>query len=456
MPGNGEPRRASMSSAMAMAESEEPSAVPPYWSFSRTSAQHPSGASGSSILPFGLDATASSTSILRSGETSRDRISQNMPGSWTHGAPEDEEDPMDTILDLSDPAKPPVSGANATPLSPRSRYRRGLQLEEEAQPTQIACTGCTCTRPGCTCKSSLLSTSPTAATDPLDYIRPCSWLRPGAVFTGFQSFTSYMSASPPLSHGSSPYRASTLAADRRPSPYPPAANPHIQAALSRHFPSWADLSGSAVDPAMTAFLGVNGSFGYSSGSSVNRSQNKGHSAKEEWEVQVCICAVDWQNGRVEGVMKALNVPSSSPAWEEPKASSQSVTTSFTGEIVDLHNYSIWTRPAPLTSAVSSQPAPADTVWLSPYQGVDKTTDLEYWSKTEAFVSYGPGAEKEICRIAREGSWHKDGSRRRDVGDWVLMRWKERDFIDCDAMTSGLTISGYYYCCLNRKTGALSG
>lgn len=33
---------------------------------------------------------------------------------------------------------------------------------------------------------------------------------------------------------------------------------------------------------------------------------------------------------------------------------------------------------------------------------------------------------------------------------------ERDFIDCDARSSGLTISGFYYLCLNRKTGALSG
>lgn len=214
---------------------------------------------------------------------------------------------------------------------------------------------------------------------------------------------------------------------------------------------------------MTAFLGNNGAFGYASGSSINRSRASPSAEKEEWQVQVCICGVDWQNGRVEGVMKALNVPNSPSAIlaamgdnADKYNPSGTVTTSFTGEIVDLHNYSIWTRPTPLSSDTSSQPAPRDTVWLSPYQTVDKTTDLEYWSKTEAFLTYGPGAEKEICRIAREGSWHKERSRRRDVGDWVLMRWKERDFIDCDSRTSGLTISGFYYCCLNRKTGALSG
>lgn len=314
-----------------------------------------------------------------------------------------------------------------------------------------------------------LSCSPTGY-HPLDYVRPSTWLRPGAIFTGKQSFTSYI---PPAAapNAASYYRNSGSLlplADRRPSPYPSHAT---HQANSRQFPSWTDLSGSAVDPAMTSFLSSNGSFGYASGSSVNRSRARQLTPeKEEWEVQVCICGVDWENGRVEGVMKALNVPNNpsssaalaasmgvEPSLEKTRPHS-TVTTSFSGEVVDLHNYTIWTRPTPLSSAASrGQPAStSDTVWLSPYQTVDKTTDLEYWSKTEAFQSYGPGAEKEICRIAREGTWHKDGSRRRDVGDWVLMRWKERDFIDCDASTSGLTISGFYYVCLNRKSGALSG
>ena len=37
---------------------------------------------------------------------------------------------------------------------------------------------------------------------------------------------------------------------------------------------------------------------------------------------------------------------------------------------------------------------------------------------------------------------------------VFMRWKEVSFL-CRG-TSALTISGFYYLCLNRKTGVLSG
>jgi hypothetical protein len=64
-----------------------------------------------------------------------------------------------------------------------------------------------------------------------------------------------------------------------------------------------------------------------------------------------------------------------------------------------------------------------------------------------------------------------------ISDWVLMRWKgepgldwcfffpvasiltthtflERDFVNCQAHESGLTIQGYYYCCLSRRDGTI--
>ena len=234
--------------------------------------------------------------------------------------------------------------------------------------------------------------------------------------------------------------------------------------------------------------------------------------------QVSISHVDYNKGRVRGTMKALNVPRSSShangrhdshiddfSANEPRIARSDVTTSFEGEIIDLHNHSLWTaaspprRTKPTFDAVdmkeeideeeqdTSDQRPA---WLTS-SAPDKSVDLEYWARLDAFSCYGQNASKEICRIARQGKWtfENDGYvplspstaqwqqshptlRQSSPQDYILMRWKERDFIDCDAKSSGLTISGrfslylclhsltavpgFYYLCLHRLTGAVSG
>ena len=430
-------------------------------------------------------------------------------------------------MEEDDPFKPPVSGANAVPLSPRSSLRMGLSLptvglesamlaESESASTAPIIASVSPTSAG-TWPQSQQAGDSSAPDEEDSYIRPCSFLRPGAIFTGHQSFTSVFSPScstTSYSYNRSPDRnvlepSSSSSSSRTPywtspqrtSAGHPAMHENPYSALSRNPPSWSDIAGSAIDPSITALLGATPAFGYSSHASINNvgvtesqrrerdrtrgrarqstsgsgmSKTSSSAPRDDWEVEVCISHVDWERGRLEGVMKALNVPGT--LTREGSAPSQaqasSVTTSFTGEIVDLHNYGVWTRDAPdahahsgagasFGSGSASGAGAHEVHWLHASAGaIDRSTDLEYWSRTAAFEAYGPGAEKEICRLAREHKWEKGPeckSRRKIVGaEWVLMRWKERDFIDCEARSSGLTISGFYYICLNRRSGELTG
>lgn len=151
---------------------------------------------------------------------------------------------------------------------------------------------------------------------------------------------------------------------------------------------------------------------------------------------------------MSGIMTALNVPNAVNT-NAPGSSNyaSTVTTSFEGEIIDLRNHTLWTRssgpePWPIRSqssqststpsypSSSSMRRPAESVrrlpasWLASNGLVDKTTDLEYWAKVDAFAMCGASAEKEICRIAREGKW-TPASRNwmDDPREYVLMRWK---------------------------------
>ena len=141
-------------------------------------------------------------------------------------------------------------------------------------------------------------------------------------------------------------------------------------------------------------------------------------------------------------MTALNVPNAmhvNALGSSPYATT--VTTSFEGEIVDLRNHTLWTRsstpdawpPCPSYSSPSASASSPSrhtdfghqpTSWLASNGSVDKTTDLEYWAKVDAFAGYGASAETEICRIAREGqSMPASRTWMDDPRDYVLMRWK---------------------------------
>lgn len=301
------------------------------------------------------------------------------------------------------------------------------------------------------------------------YMRPCAFLRPGSIFTGSQSFTAYLSPASSTATSAivsaaylseSPYRSTA----RRQQLHPSTQYPFT--AFSRDLPSWSDISGSAIDPRIQALLGAvpsfvdypsSGSFSSVGGGGSGGGGEGGGSAtarvstKEEWEVQVSISHVDYEKGRVRGIMMAKNVPSAVSAMnghsqsqsatgggEQASTTSaqdlldSTVTTSFEGEIVDLHNNGIWTRSSPegWQSYLSSKSAPSSprgeglTSWLAQNGVVDKTTDLEYWSKVEAFSGFGASAEKEICRIARENRWTPMTRKwMTDPREYILMRWK---------------------------------
>lgn len=397
------------------------------------------------------------------------------------------------------------------------------------------------------------------------YMRPCSFLQPGLVFSGKQSFTAYITP-PPAPPIQSPLRAGQIrsSSSSHPIPHrrhevhpttPSSTHPHPRPPplftnadyASTQLPSWSEVQSSAIDPYLQALLSGAPSYRIPEASLLGASARASNAtnitapstsycaSREEWEVQVSnrtipipfirstdfvqvsISSVDYERGTVRGIMKALNVPQSpseqrraqyhaatyNDAGRQPHSRRCTVTTSFEGEIVDLHNHSLWTRVRPPGHTTtrernSSSHAHSSTdnrsdkevaasesgslSWLASNATVDKTTDLEYWARLEAFTALGPSAEKEICRIAREGSWvsrkktvspstaqphsatvdtqHDTiqyyGSKQPDPRDYLLMRWKERDFIDCDALTSGLTISGFYYICLNRNNGHLTG
>lgn len=133
---------------------------------------------------------------------------------------------------------------------------------------------------------------------------------------------------------------------------------------------------------------------------------------DEWRVNVHIQALDLERGTVSGSMEALDVPKA----ESP------VVTFWHGEIIDNNNYYFWTRR-----------------W-----GAEVSNDMDHWNQ------FAPFAEVREA-VQRDGGDDLDLSESR----YVFMRWKERFFVnvgeDC-----GLTIAGFYYLCLDRRTGHILG
>ncbi|KAL1922375.1 uncharacterized protein VTP21DRAFT_9914 [Calcarisporiella thermophila] len=138
--------------------------------------------------------------------------------------------------------------------------------------------------------------------------------------------------------------------------------------------------------------------------------------REDWEVRVTIYSVDFHKGRVEGLMEATNVPYISGP----------VITYWEGEIVDMKNYTLWTKK-----------------WHA-----DAETDLLHWRKFEPFRGLG---ELTVRRIA----YSSPRFLRHILQGYVLMRWKEQFFINAPSM-SQLTIAGWYYLSMRRSDGTIEG
>eukprot|EP01023_Acetabularia_acetabulum_P023959 TRINITY_DN23259_c0_g1_i3.p1 TRINITY_DN23259_c0_g1~~TRINITY_DN23259_c0_g1_i3.p1 ORF type:complete len:488 (+),score=98.85 TRINITY_DN23259_c0_g1_i3:127-1590(+) len=132
----------------------------------------------------------------------------------------------------------------------------------------------------------------------------------------------------------------------------------------------------------------------------------------EWEVTVTIQACNMETGYVCGMMQA-NITSGSPAPGP-------VLTCWVGEIIDNENYNFITDK-----------------WCA-----ERQDDNEYWAR---FPSY-----QKIQDTVRQGR-----SNQLAQHSHIYMRWKEQFFVQ-ENPNNQLSILGFYYVALDRRTGSVQG
>lgn len=145
---------------------------------------------------------------------------------------------------------------------------------------------------------------------------------------------------------------------------------------------------------------------------VNRPLRLPSNPEEQWRVEVHFQEVDLQRGYLSGCMRAENVPNA----QGP------VTTFWEGEIVDNKNFSF------VTSRWDAVPA----------------SDFKHWAKFPAFEAIQSEVKVRRGRCSRLSNFR-----------YIFMRWKEHFFVDATE-DCGLTIQGFYYICMSRETGAVTG
>ncbi|KAJ2615004.1 hypothetical protein H4S08_001432 [Coemansia sp. RSA 1365] len=139
---------------------------------------------------------------------------------------------------------------------------------------------------------------------------------------------------------------------------------------------------------------------------------------EQWDVEVEIQAVDMACGRVSGIMRAINVP------RLPKT----VVTCWEGEVVDFVNHS------PITGK-----------WRA-----SCSEDARHWSLFSAVHAH-PETFLHKWPESMRGKRMPQA-----LEDYIFMRWKEISFVNVQPSETGLTIEGFYYICMSRKTGDIEG
>ncbi|GAA5918859.1 hypothetical protein JCM1841_002777 [Sporobolomyces salmonicolor] len=170
--------------------------------------------------------------------------------------------------------------------------------------------------------------------------------------------------------------------------------------------------------------------------------------EEQWTVEVVIHSYSpsaapldhshpFSTPALTGVMHALGVLSPS---RNPSSSPLSrVTTYFSAHIIRPLLDGLFVSP----SRTGSGNSPSEgLVRVSPY------------SEAESWVQLGPfrGMDKdELFTKGRDAQWVEEKTK-----GWVLMRWKERDFINVNANDSTLSITGFYHVAMNRATGSIEG
>ncbi|ORY56192.1 vacuolar import and degradation protein-domain-containing protein [Leucosporidium creatinivorum] len=142
---------------------------------------------------------------------------------------------------------------------------------------------------------------------------------------------------------------------------------------------------------------------------------------EQWGVKVIIHTYSSLTHTITGLMHAVGVPSS------PKP----ITTFFTGSTINIPaGEGLWSR--------------------SGMGGVKQASlDAEYWARLGPFK--GVVGKEELMARSRDQRWLEEMTR-----GWVLMRWKEREFVNVAPTECTLTIAGHYLIALERSTGQVEG
>ncbi|KAI5475356.1 vacuolar import/degradation protein Vid24 [Pseudohyphozyma bogoriensis] len=144
---------------------------------------------------------------------------------------------------------------------------------------------------------------------------------------------------------------------------------------------------------------------------------------ERWAVKVVIQSYDSATRTLSGLMHALGVPDSTGT----------VTTYFSGEILD--------------------PGSEEGLWTKKW-GAGRKEDIDNWARVGPFaemLGVGGGAQQVLKSKSGDRDWLREVTE-----GWVLMRWKEQEFVNVSPAESTLSIAGFYLVAMNRLTGALEG
>ncbi|GAA5949648.1 hypothetical protein JCM3765_002740 [Sporobolomyces pararoseus] len=158
--------------------------------------------------------------------------------------------------------------------------------------------------------------------------------------------------------------------------------------------------------------------------------------EERWEVQVNIHTYDPNSAHLTGLMSAYGIKSSQ---RDLSTHPTRVTTFFTASIIQ-----------PLESGLFVSPSPTGSGGLPSTDGikVSQSTEAESWIQVGPFKGM---KRSELLVRAKDWNWVEEKCR-----GWVLMRWKEKDFVNVKATESSLSINGFYFVALNRSTGTIEG
>jgi len=185
----------------------------------------------------------------------------------------------------------------------------------------------------------------------------------------------------------------------------------------------------------------------------------------EWTVRVTITHTDHLTGKLSGMMQAdglFNPLKQQQQLEHTHPQdgqnttinpSSMIITAWEGQTLDLKKSpkQLWTdEDADLTFRLSSSsssllPSPPPHHLNTTFGLTSHLNDLRYWSKTKAFLGIPPDS---IFQTLENDPAFLDAL----DSQFVLMRWKETNFVNCQPAQSGLSIQGFYYVCLEKLTG----